>query len=297
MEGKNLVIGKWHKVNYDGNNKDYYFKPNSENRGESITGESHRRHYGSEDCWATDYSKVEILEDLSEIQKYLPAGHPDLQVKSKSLVGRYVKCILKTDSPYFTEGKYYKILAGDEWKKGKCEVQDDISSSIVYKSINCFIFMPEGFSPEEELNEKQTKNNMTQTVKKSDLKKIHDVACEGWKNIIRDLALSNPFGDTVELKMNTINKMFDAATSYQIPVLEEVFGKRNQTLDFRSKNVVSHVDGIRVFGNSEMGVLESFISLPGMICHEYTNEFHLNPNYNWTLEGTVLTVTKNKIKI
>ncbi len=58
-------------------------------------------------------------------------------------------------------------------------------------------------------------NNMNITVKKTDLKKIHDVACESWKIRITDYAMRNPFGDSVELKQEDIKNMFDAAIAMQ----------------------------------------------------------------------------------
>lgn len=131
---------------------------------------------------------------------------------------------------------------------------------------------------------------MNKTIKKSDLKKIYDVACSTWQGKIEKLANRNAFGDTVELTQSEIDEMFKAADSSQTRVLEEVFGKQLKELDFRSDDINLKVDGLPVFGGKNVPSREAFIGLPYE--ENMKSSFYLNPNYNWTLKNNKLTVTK-----
>jgi hypothetical protein len=70
------------------------------------------------------------------------------------------------------------------------------------------------------------------TIKKSLLKEIHDIACHTWKEIILGYAARDAFGDTVELTAREVDGMFDAATKEQLPVLNKIFGEREEKIDF-----------------------------------------------------------------
>jgi hypothetical protein len=138
---------------------------------------------------------------------------------------------------------------------------------------------------------KQTETKvMNKTIKKSDLKKIYDVACLTWQGKIEKLATRNPFGDDVELTQSEIDEMFKAADSPQTKILEEVFGKQQKGLDFRSDTIDFEIDGLPVFGGKHVPSREAFIGLP--YDADKKDSFYLNPYYNWTLKGNRLTVTK-----
>lgn len=126
------------------------------------------------------------------------------------------------------------------------------------------------------------------TVSKEDLKKIHDIACNNWKAKIIDYANSNPFGNYVELTASEVDVMFTAATKEQLPVLEEIFGKREDKLNFSGKLITDEVDGIKIFGNSDDSTSSAFIGLPD----KASNIFYLNFKYNWELDGCRLIVTR-----
>lgn len=131
---------------------------------------------------------------------------------------------------------------------------------------------------------------MNKTVKKSDLKKIYDVACSTWQGKIEKLANRNAFGDTVELTQSEVDEMFKAANSTQTRVLEEVFGKQLKELDFYSDTIHFEVDGLPVFGTSDMNQSDAFIGLPRYEGTKHT--FFLNSNYKWELNGFQLTVKR-----
>ena len=132
---------------------------------------------------------------------------------------------------------------------------------------------------------------MNKTIKKSDLKKIYDVACLTWqKKIETEYATRNPWGDTIEFTQSEVDEMFKAADSSQTKVLEEVFGKQQKGLDFRSDTIDFEIDGLPVFGGKHVPSREAFIGLP--YDADKRDSFYLNPYYNWTLKGNRLTVTK-----
>lgn len=126
------------------------------------------------------------------------------------------------------------------------------------------------------------------TVSKENLKKIHDIACGSWQAKIIEYASSNPFGNYVELTSNEVDAMFKAATTGQLPVLEEIFGKRQEELDFRNKSVAGKIDDIKIFGESYLTPNTAFIKLSSY----ERNKFCLNSNYNWELKGNELYVTR-----
>lgn len=130
-------------------------------------------------------------------------------------------------------------------------------------------------------------NNM-KTIKKSELKKIHDVACPTWQSKITALANRNPWGDDIELSQEEVDRMFRAASASQTQVLEEVFGKQNEEIDLFSEDINHNVHGIPVFGGASLGTADALIELPDA----KSNAFYLNPNYNWELKRNRLIVTR-----
>lgn len=139
------------------------------------------------------------------------------------------------------------------------------------------------------LTNQKTENMVT--IKREQLKSIHDIACTAWQEKIKNIAKEQPFGE-IELSQSQVDEMFKAAQSQQLPILEEIFGKQIKDLDFRSKTINFKVDGINIFGGSDMSVLDSFIGLP--VGEEDKNRFFLNPNYNWELCHNDLIVTRKK---
>lgn len=141
------------------------------------------------------------------------------------------------------------------------------------------------------LYEEDTNTNTMVIVKKEDLEKIHEVACSAWKSSIEEMAKRNVFGDTVELDQVEIKQMFDAAfDGKQIKVLEEIFGKQQNDLNFVSDNLNNLVDGIKVFGVALDPIHDSFIGLPRL--EESRNYFYLNDNYKWEIDNHKLIVTR-----
>jgi hypothetical protein len=138
-----------------------------------------------------------------------------------------------------------------------------------------------------ELYTEEKENNM-KTIKKSELKKIHDVACSAWQSKLTALTIRNPWGDDIELSQEEVSEMFAAATSVQKVVLEEVFGKQDKEINLISEDINHTVDGLPVFGVASMNAKDALIGLPKV----YKDIFYLNPDYDWKLYGTTLKVTR-----
>ena len=72
----------------------------------------------------------------------------------------------------------------------------------------------------------------TYNIKISDLKKIHDVACNKWQSKIKAL-ITDPFAESIELTQTQVDEMFKAAQDHQRPVLVEVFGEPTPKHNFK----------------------------------------------------------------
>lgn len=143
-------MGKWYKANTYGyygkflrigNALNWYF----------ITSEriSSSGYLGNEYGFNND-KKWELLTDLSEIQDYLPEGHPDKIVKPKSLVGRYLKALVdNAESTRIDKGEYALITEG---YSNITRVKDGRSNFIYssHKIGETWELMPEGFEPPKE---------------------------------------------------------------------------------------------------------------------------------------------------
>ena len=191
---------------------------------------------------------------------------------------KYIAWLNKTYCLYFDGNsitQYYGIT-----KTGNCD----------NSGRNCFDTILTLEEWDEIVNGNKETKIMNKTVKKSDLKKIHDVACLAWQSKIKNLTARNVFGDTVELTHAEIDEMFKAAEPSQIKVLEEVFGKQLEDLDFRSDTIHFEVDGLPVFGTSDMNQKDAFIGLPRYEGSKH--KFFLNQDYEWELNGTELVVKR-----
>ena len=100
----NFIVGRWYKY------KDCYIKYKETACGlfkssEEIT--DYKKYYKSTGSYGkADHEKV-LLEELSEIQQYLPDGHPDKV--SKPSIPEYVECI--SQLLYAVKGKIYPVVS------------------------------------------------------------------------------------------------------------------------------------------------------------------------------------------
>lgn len=129
---------------------------------------------------------------------------------------------------------YTEDQGGSESNHGRqCEIVDIRDDECTYKYLIRWDFGEEEPVKKESLTKikkpKTTKTmeaqeRTTVTIRVSDLKKVHDIACESWKKKIERMV--KPFEDAVTLTNEQVIEMFDATSKSHIGVLEQVFGKR-----------------------------------------------------------------------
>jgi hypothetical protein len=101
-----------------------------------------------------------------------------------------------------------------------------------FKDLSRFSNNPTLLTIEQFIELTSKKEENMNKVKRSGLRKIHNVACSTWKSKLETYAQRNPFGDSIELSDSEIDEMFDAATSSQVPVLVSILGERKEQIDF-----------------------------------------------------------------
>ena len=75
---------------------------------------------------------------------------------------------------------------------------------------------------------------MKTAIKKSELKKIYDIACATWQPKIEKYAQRNPFSDEVEFSEKEIKEMISASTLEQVSTVKEVFNITNSWEDIKT---------------------------------------------------------------
>ena len=108
---------------------------------------------------------------------------------------------------------------------------------------------------------------MKTTITKTELKRIHDIACDTWKSKIVEYAKRNPFGDTIEFTEKEVKEMISASTEKQSPTVKEIFNVINYW-----ENIKSVEDAIKILGekDEEVSLLRNMqnVSLPRHILAE-----------------------------
>jgi hypothetical protein len=190
----------------------------------------------------------------------------DFKVKGTKLPvvthGTYFRCVNTgyndSDSQY--SGDQYELVSfGCKDYKGETYILADHKD---YEGENYFMFK------ESILQELYKQQNLTEQkeetmviIKREQLQEIHDIACSTWRVRIKELAQEQPFGD-IELSQTQVDEMFKAATSTQLPVLEKIFGKQEEPINFR--DVLNGIE-IRKQGNL------------------YYKSLYLPSGYNWEI--------------
>jgi hypothetical protein len=115
-------------------------------------------------------------------------------------------------------------------------------------------------------------NNMkTNTISRTDLGKIHNIACPTWKTKLEKLGSRSPFSGTIELTQSEVDEMFKAATSDQRPVLVNIFGEQSNSVDLTELNDIKY----EINDNDLLAV---------RLVGEYRDKgFYLNRKYNWEI--------------
>lgn len=106
------------------------------------------------------------------------------------------------------------------------------------------------------INGNQIKQTMKQklTVSASDITKLYNVACVSWMKIIAGYLAEVNSNREITFTQADIDKMFKAATSEQLLVLESIFGKQVEPIDYsklKTGSVVMLEFTGRIFGSKK----------------------------------------------
>ena len=110
------------------------------------------------------------------------------------------------------------------------------------------------------IKEIKKENMKTFVTTRTNMQKIHAVACSAWKPIITDLTnkyAESTFSEKVILPKEEVQKMFGAATHSQIRTLNEVFPDYNEDKNIFIKNPTS--DQIRDLNDALRALCPDFI--------------------------------------
>ena len=95
------------------------------------------------------------------------------------------------------------------------------------------------------------------------------------------IAQTQPFGD-IEIGDGAIKEMFEAATTSQVPVLEKIFGKQVEKIDFNKiKSINDQFDDMPII-SFDGGNEKSLITLGSG--SDGKNHLYLHPSYNFKLD-------------
>ena len=225
--------------------------------------------HSSKDCFDTILSLEEWDEIVNPKSKELPKSFA-CKNTNQELWDKYIKWFNTT---------YNKDIYGDS----DVFPYYGITTNGVYSYHTSIDFFDTILSLEEWdeiVNGTETKTEKTMKkyeITRQELKKIHDVACNAWKNTIEIYGIRNPFGNTIKFTQIEVDKMFGAAIPSQIPVLENIFGKQTAEIDLSTGKVDGKIlfDINRKLTNALMCVRAS---------GKYENiAFILNDEYNWDL--------------
>lgn len=212
-------VGKWYKntVWYSKAGKVKSYNNKTVSFSEYISERGEHLYFNFKNTLSNTFIEV----PLSEINEYLPDGHPDKITKD---IPEYVECV-------------YSFGWGRSVKKGVIyDTKVDIPGTKRTWESRLRDY-PEDFKPStKEAFEKQNKEVMSKqklTVPVTDVLKIHSIACDTWKSKIASDYLPRVNSDqNIKFSQIEIDSMFKAATKSQLSVLEEVFGKQSKPIDW-----------------------------------------------------------------
>jgi hypothetical protein len=154
--------------------------------------------------------KTDMTTNLLELTRLFP----DLQLEySKELIKVALKNNLAELVEFIrcgttTNHKLWNQLSGAD-NTGKAKT--------VLKTINAH------------LNRNRVMN--TQKLSRQGLKEIHGVACPNWKDVLEHYGSRNPLEDYVELTQEEVDKMFNACTKEQLPIVSKYLKKDEGSVD------------------------------------------------------------------
>lgn len=170
--------------------------------------------------------------ESNEVERsYLPRYEPIMEPREfeEEVISKDMFSVMNDGSPEFEECITY-------WNKTYNQGLSGYSYSTYYNSSYTTngilvatgrrVWKNNTYTPKEYIKKFiNSKENMKVIyIKRSDLKQIHEIACVEWKTKIQKYGMDSPFEDKIRLTKEQVTEMFNAATKYQRPVLESIFG-------------------------------------------------------------------------
>jgi hypothetical protein len=133
----------------------------------------------------------------------------------------------------------------------------------------------------KEIKTKHIMSKQKLTVSITEVLEIHKIACTTWKETIAKYLTRVDSDQNITFTQEEVDKMFKAATSTQLPKLEDIFGAQH-----KEPTLEDMADGRPLFiapGEATEGSSSSMIEV--RISYEYKDKaFWLNHNYNWEIK-------------
>ena len=119
---------------------------------------------------------------------------------------------------------------------------------------------------------KNKKTNMeTQKLSRQGLKEIHGVACPNWKDVLEHYGSRNPLEDYIELTQEEVDKMFNACTKEQLPIVSKYLNQIDGGINF------DKISGTILISNAQELIAKRCFGE-----YEYKS-FYLHREYNWEI--------------
>lgn len=142
---------------------------------------------------------------------------------------------------------------------------------------------------------KQKMNKQKLIVPASDITKLYNVACNTWMVIIAGYLSRVGNDKNIIFTPEEIRRMFNEATSAQLPLLEEIFGKQAEIIDFSRLNVGSVV---MLKYSNKMFMINSIVDFDKsftIIMHDTKGRINIDGKYieNVDTDNTYITFVQN----
>jgi hypothetical protein len=118
---------------------------------------------------------------------------------------------------------------------------------------------------------KEETNMETQKLSRQGLKEIHGVACPNWKDVLEHYGSRNPLEDYIELTQEEVDKMFNACTKEQLPIVSKYLNQIDGGINF------DKISGTILISNAQELIAKRCFGE-----YEYKS-FYLHREYNWEI--------------
>jgi hypothetical protein len=206
--------------------------------------------------------------------------------ENQQMLNKWRKSVASTHRDYMVPiGD--KIVSKHEWDGSYYYtgvIDNDSYSShqeLTTEQFNKLVYKPKFgklFNFEAKTEEMKTLIPITEVIK------IHGVACSTWKSKIANYLAKVDSNQNIQFTPSEVNEMFNAATSSQLPLLESIFGKRSQPIDWDKIKTGSRVM-IKNTGWHCSGICKIDLSEPVDVVFFKTKHYIIGGDNTFKTEG------------